>query len=343
MKQVSPTLNKLVLIGLFLLLVAGITWSTAIAAEDAVTTEEVWQFSAEIEARDTYAASDCVIPPSGPWPPCATGGGSSDNSNSGDCVIPPSGPWPPCATNGDGGGQTNTGGDQGNACPPSGPWPPGCNPNGGGTTTTNPADCVIPPSGPWPPCASNGNATGGSIDSRLNQGLTQLSSYWSKELTWRGLTPPTLTTFEIYNGDPGDPPNAFYIPSQKAIYIDRRLLDYYTAEFGNFAGVTVLAHEYAHFIQDELGLLVRSTPVRTIELQADCLTGSFTGYLRDTGQLGGGEYEIGAKMLYAVGDDQLSPDTTVPIWVAHGTAEERVESYNAGYNGSAQTCFDKRY
>lgn len=62
---------------------------------------------------------DCVIPPSGPWPPCATGG---DASPSDDCVIPPSGPWPPCAT--------------------------------GGTPPTDlPAGCVVPSSGPWPSCA----------------------------------------------------------------------------------------------------------------------------------------------------------------------------------------------
>ena len=47
------------------------------------------------------SAAECVIPESGPWPPCATGG-STPPPTSGDCVIPASGPWPPCAT---GGGQ----------------------------------------------------------------------------------------------------------------------------------------------------------------------------------------------------------------------------------------------
>jgi hypothetical protein len=52
----------------------------------------------------------CVIPSSGPWPPCATSGGgnagtsgnsgTSTGGNSGGCVIPSSGPWPPCASNG---------------------------------------------------------------------------------------------------------------------------------------------------------------------------------------------------------------------------------------------------
>ncbi len=68
--------------------------------------------------------ADCVIPPSGPWPPCATGGNvDPDSSGGADCVIPPSGPWPPCATGGT---------SEGAASDPN---------------------CVVPASGPWPACA----------------------------------------------------------------------------------------------------------------------------------------------------------------------------------------------
>ncbi len=91
-------------------------------------------------------AADCEIPPSGPWPACATGGGASaapsantswnsSGNNSNSCVIPPSGPWPACATNGGGG-----------TAAPSAPAAPSGN-NG---------SCVIPTSGPWPACATGG-------------------------------------------------------------------------------------------------------------------------------------------------------------------------------------------
>ena len=62
-------------------------------------------------AGDSGGSGDCVIPPSGPWPPCATGGNSGGGS--GDCVIPPSGPWPPCATGGNGGGSGGGGSSDG--------------------------------------------------------------------------------------------------------------------------------------------------------------------------------------------------------------------------------------
>lgn len=68
---------------------------------------------------------ECIIPPSGPWPPCATGEGNVPVPADPNCVIPPSGPWPSCATGG---------------TPPDSGDP----------------NCVIPPSGAWPPCATGG-------------------------------------------------------------------------------------------------------------------------------------------------------------------------------------------
>lgn len=95
------------------------------------------------------SAADCVIPDSGPWPPCATGGGSgsasaspSNNQNSNnECVIPTSGPWPPCATSG----------GASNSQPSNNPSP--------SNSSSNDGDCVIPSSGPWPPCATSGRST----------------------------------------------------------------------------------------------------------------------------------------------------------------------------------------
>lgn len=289
---------------------------------------------------------ECVIPDSGPWPPCATGGTTPPAGSGDECVIPDSGPWPPCAT---GGGSTPApapGGSGDCVIPDSGPWPPCATGGGGGAPAPAPGgsgDCVIPDSGPWPPCATaGGGGAQGGLDARINAGLQQLETYWAGELTWRGITPPELQGFTIYEGDPDDPPNAFYVLAEDAIYVDQRLLDLYVAEFGEYAAVAIIAHEYAHFIQDSLGLLIPSTPVRTIELQADCLTGSFTGYLNSIGALRPGEFEAGSDMFFASGDDQLS-DSAVPIWVQHGTGEERSSSYEMGYFGTAQTCFEAVY
>lgn len=137
-------------------------------------------FASQANAAESVAtvSQSCVIPDSGPWPPCATGGNSTptnSTNNQTDCVIPTSGPWPPCATNGGAssapaGGANTDSGNTGCVIPESGPWPP-CATNGGGSSAPAPdstansgstSGCVIPTSGPWPPCAtggSGGNAT----------------------------------------------------------------------------------------------------------------------------------------------------------------------------------------
>ncbi len=105
----------------------------------------------------TPADSGCVIPPSGPWPPCATSGGGNaapppPANNNNDCVIPESGPWPPCATNGS-----------------------GIAPSAGGANNN---DCVIPESGPWPPCATNGESA--NAPAAANSSITGQSARVTK-------------------------------------------------------------------------------------------------------------------------------------------------------------------
>lgn len=126
----------------------------------AALTLSLQMVSAEAVTFDGHEG-DCVIPESGPWPPCATGG-STPPASEGDCVIPETGPWPPCATGGGGGG-TPPASDSGDCViPESGPWPP-CATGGGSGGGTPPAsdsgDCVIPESGPWPPCATGGGGS----------------------------------------------------------------------------------------------------------------------------------------------------------------------------------------
>lgn len=102
----------------------------------------------------------CVIPESGPWPPCATGGDPIEESSD-DCILPESGPWPPCAIGGGNAESRNNGNDE-CVIPESGPWPPcatGEAPAGNDSSSSN-DDCTIPASGPWPPCATGGNSNG---------------------------------------------------------------------------------------------------------------------------------------------------------------------------------------
>lgn len=99
---------------------------------------------------------ECVLPESGSWPACATGGDTPPADVGDDCVIPESGPWPPCATAGD---PAPVNVDDDCTIPPSGPWPL-CARSGDTPPADVGDDCVIPESGAWPPCATGGGGDG---------------------------------------------------------------------------------------------------------------------------------------------------------------------------------------
>ena len=273
---------------------------------------------------------DCIIPESGPWPPCAT---SEIDETQEDCVIPERGPWPPCATGLEEEASTND-----CVIPDSGPWPPCAT----GVVAPPPhEECVIPESGVWPPCASEKpSTTDDYIAWRVNQAVEQLNGFWQPELGWRDAPETEPAHFEMYWGSPGDIPNAYYVPDLSAIFVDVRLLREVVDDFGEYAAVAVVAHEWGHFAQDALGILDLTRPRRKIELQADCFTGAFTRHLEIIGSLQAGEFESGSELFFASGDDQLSPDAPVPAPNQHGNGDERRAAYVLGWELGVQTCID---
>lgn len=128
------------------------------------------------------------------------------------------------------------------------------------------------------------------------------------------------------------PGNAFYCPSDRSIYYDINLLQAELEEIGDFAPAMILAHEYGHFIQDQLRK--KHQYALTRELEADCLAGSYAKHARDTGVLEPGDLEEGAVSLYDKGDNLPWFDQR-----AHGTREQRVQSFVEGFTGGAGACF----
>jgi uncharacterized protein len=131
--------------------------------------------------------------------------------------------------------------------------------------------------------------------------------------------------------------NAVYCPDGDFIAYD---VDWAVGVFrriGDAFLFYLLGHEYAHAIQVRLGIQYRYTIQQ--ELQADCLAGAYIGDsvrkgdLRlDTGDLD--EFRSG---LLAVGDD---PDQPWFAPGAHGTAEQRTESFFNGYERSVDACLN---
>ncbi len=120
---------------------------------------------------------------------------------------------------------------------------------------------------------------------------------------------------------------------------DSGLLAELAREYGAATIGTVLAHEFAHAIQLRIGALDRALPTITTEQQADCFAGAWTGRAArgeaTTLRFSDGDVRAGliamTKVSDPVGIDQFVPG-------GHGSAFDRVGSFQVGFNEGPQRC-----
>jgi predicted metalloprotease len=127
----------------------------------------------------------------------------------------------------------------------------------------------------------------------------------------------------------------FYCPRDHTIYLTYSFMQDYLDNVGDFAVVLILAHEWGHAVQAQVGEL-RGLSI-TRELQADCYAGSWARHAANTSEmveLSPGDLEEGATMLFLVGDRNSD-------WFAenaHGTSDQRIEAYNVGLEQDYPGC-----
>ncbi|MCT2007266.1 neutral zinc metallopeptidase [Micrococcus lylae] len=148
----------------------------------------------------------------------------------------------------------------------------------------------------------------------------------------------------------------FYCPGDESMYFDTDFFSTLQTDFGAEGGPLaeqyIVAHEYAHHIQQVIGWLRYSQDGRTgpdsgivrVELQADCMAGMWAGSAAHTVDPESGETflkPISDEQLRqaldaaaSVGDDRIQQASTGqvrPEAFTHGTSEQRQRWFMRGY------------
>jgi hypothetical protein len=132
-------------------------------------------------------------------------------------------------------------------------------------------------------------------------------------------------------------PNAMYCAGDRTIYLVPQFLQDQEQQFGDFAPIAILSHEWGHHIQALLGIIGTGPPNKTSELQADCLMGAFTRYADDQALLDYGDFMEELNAAEEAGDDTFLPEDAPG---AHGLPEERIKALTKGYGGGPATGCD---
>lgn len=179
----------------------------------------------------------------------------------------------------------------------------------------------------------------------------------------RQYTPATLVLFKGSTASPcGGASGAtgpFYCPGDKKVYLDTDFFTTMSRELGasgDFAAAYVVAHEVAHHVQDELGILGKVNQLRAkssqtesnamsvrIELMADCLSGIWArSAAQQFGTIDRGDFEEALNAARQIGDDTLQRNAgqrPMPHTFTHGTSAQRESWFLRGLaSGNVADC-----
>ena len=175
---------------------------------------------------------------------------------------------------------------------------------------------------------------------------------------------PTLVLFKGATRSPCGGASAatgpFYCPADRKVYLDT---DFFTTlerqlgARGDFAAAYVVAHEVAHHVQNELGILGQANQIRAqssetdsnaisvrIELQADCYAGVWArGAQAQFGSVERGDIAEAMNAAAQIGDDTLQRNAgrvVQPEGFTHGASDQRQRWFQRGYESGDMTQCD---
>ena len=207
------------------------------------------------------------------------------------------------------------------------------------------------------PPSARGRAETSRVDAYLTEVIQSVDAYWTRTLAVAELAPPSVSYVWVPRGRAvrtacrvlADDSAAFYCPADDTIYVAEKfasdlwqgISDDFPGEgagggraVGDFGLAYVVAHEYAHNVQQELGFYTLRPRLGTkpFELQADCMAGLWGNSVYREGLLQPGDVEEAISTALAAGDFDLDNANH------HGTPDERRQAWLLGYEGDPREC-----
>ncbi|NLI18226.1 MAG: neutral zinc metallopeptidase [Actinomycetales bacterium] len=209
------------------------------------------------------------------------------------------------------------------------------------------------------------------VECRMVATAESLDALWEQALPQQAgvrYEMPGFTVFEASVntacGQASSATGPFYCPADQTVYLDVSFFDTLETQLGAenapLAQEYIVAHEWGHHIQNQLGYMAQvnlrdtgpeSGAVR-LELQADCLAGMWVRHAASTVDPETGvtflepptraQLEDALTAAAAVGDDRIQEMTqgrAFPETFTHGTSEQRMRWFATGYEGgTVQSC-----
>lgn len=199
------------------------------------------------------------------------------------------------------------------------------------------------------------------MSSFLDTVTTDVHNYWTKVLQEAGYPAPYVNVFYPGLGETMMDPctnkmttdqDAFYCWVNDTIVISQaratEILNGWIKgntdpatgnPSGDFSVAFVVAHEYAHNLQTELGIdptdpAAQVYPGYKIELHADCWAGVWANSAYHEGILEAGDIEEGIQTTTVLGDYKFNDPGH------HGTPEQRSKAFMTGYNSGIPASCD---